>query len=260
MAQACSSVDPPFSAGQMSQLTPLTQSTSPATSTTAVPDSYTPLSPVHPHFHIQVLEWRLLVTCLHRGLGQFSCLYLAKPHLTQEGYLKGAVQAENRTGPHCGGHTPLVSIPAELPEPLASPLGYGFLFPPFGHAPGAPSPGKLAPRSFRPLYLRPTSVTVSVKLRGPFRGGEQLQGRGSQLAFFLEAGVGGDCQGCGPWGSASRGRAWGGSRCHGQVGPVLAGWVCSWAQWWRLGRGSKPPRAPRALTHTRPLSSRCRSR
>lgn len=191
MAQTCSSVDPPSSAGQMSQLTPLTQSMSPATSTTAVPDSYTPLSPAHPHFHIQVLEWRLLVTCLHRGLGQFSCLYLAKPHLTQEGYLKGAVQAENRTGPHCGGHTPLVSIPAELPESLASPLGYGFLFPPFGHAPGAPSPGKLAPRSFRPLYLRPTSVTVSVKLRGPFRGGEQLQGRGSQLAFFLEAGVGG---------------------------------------------------------------------
>lgn len=114
----------------MSQLTPLTQSTPPATSTTAVPDSYKPLSPAHPHFHIQVLERRLLVTCLHRGLGQFSCFYLTKPHLTQEGYLKGAVQAENRTGPHCGGHTPLVSIPAELPESLASPLGYGFLFPP----------------------------------------------------------------------------------------------------------------------------------
>lgn len=78
---------------------------------------------------------------------EFSSFYLAKPHLTQEGYLKGEVQAVNRTGPHGGGHVPSVGIPAEFPGSLTSLLERGFLLPPLD------MPRGLFPQETGPSFL-----------------------------------------------------------------------------------------------------------
>lgn len=133
------------------QLTRLTPAPALRASTATVP--YVLLSHFTCHFHMQVLDWRCLTTCLPCGCkggceNAFSSFYLAKPHLTQERYLKGAVRAENRTGPRCGGHTAPGSIPVEW---------------------------KTGP-SFCPLYLRQTPVTLSAKLHSPVGGGEQSKG------------------------------------------------------------------------------------
>lgn len=71
----------------------------------------------------------------------FSSFSVAKPHLTHEGCVKRAVQAANGTSFYCGGHNPSGGISAELP--------------------GAPSPGKLVPHAFCPLYFRHIPVTLS---------------------------------------------------------------------------------------------------
>lgn len=116
---------------------------------------------------------------------EFSSFYLAKPYLTQEGYLKGEVQAVNRTHPHGGGHFPSVGIPAEFPRSLASLLEYGFLLPPVDMPEGLfpQENGPLIP--FVPPYLWQTPVAVSGKFWGPLQGGEQLKGRCSEPASFL---------------------------------------------------------------------------
>lgn len=134
-AQVCSSVDPTASLlGHTSQLTQLTQGTSPRASTThhcprelhsAVTTSS---SLLHASLELEVPR-DVPSPRVQSRLGEYV-FYLAKPHLTQEGYLKGAVQAANRTSPHCGGHIPSGNIPAELS--------------------GVPSPGKLAPHSLYP--------------------------------------------------------------------------------------------------------------
>lgn len=76
-----------------------------------------------------------------RAESTFSSFYVAKPHLTHEGYVKRAVHTANGTSSYCGGHNPSGGISAKLP--------------------GTPTPGKLVPHAFCPLYFRQAPVTLS---------------------------------------------------------------------------------------------------
>lgn len=180
MAQACSSVDPTASPlGKMSQLTLPTQGhppePPPLLSLTAIRHCHHPPSLPHPELGVELL-W------VQGGPGPFSSFHLAKPYLTQEGYLiKGTVQIENKTAPHCGGHVPSVSFPVELPESLAFILGDMVFCCPFWTCPRSTFPQANWPLTlFVPPYLRPVPVTVSVKLWGPFQAGE-LKARAPSL-------------------------------------------------------------------------------
>lgn len=117
--------------------------TSPLVSLTATRHCHHPPSLPHPELGVKML-W------VQGGPGPCSSFYLAKPHLTQEGYLiKGTVQIENRTARHSGGHAPSVSFPVELPESLAFIFGDVVFCCPFWTCPRSTSPpGKLAPHSF----------------------------------------------------------------------------------------------------------------